>query len=417
VIETTAVNGIPLICETLPFFRSVSFGIWVNSGSRDETEEKSGLFHFLEHMVFKGTERRNPRGINMETDELGGQLDAFTSREATCYSCHVVAEKLEQAFDLVTDIMMNSVFPAQEMERERQVIIEEIRMGEDNPAEYIYDKMYPLRWPGHPLGRLITGSVETVASIKREDFFEARDKFYRPPRLLITACGAVEIGTLKKLAEKYFGGLSAGEPEPARKLDAPRTSKASYIMKKKLEQAHILLAAPGIPSGSRRRPALSILNTAFGGGVSSRLFQKVREEMGLAYSINSFYEQFEETGLFGVYAACSPDALPKLWDAVKGEIRRVLDNPPGPDEIDRAKNLSLGALKMSFESVNSRMYQMAYQWLYYGKALGQEEMLREVEGVTIEQVHELARELLSGEDFTVIALGQIHKRQEKMFGW
>lgn len=412
-IETTAVNGIPVILETLPFFRSVAFGVWVNAGSRDETEEKSGLFHFLEHMVFKGTSRRDPLAISVETDELGGQLDAFTSREVTCYSSHVVAERLEQAFDLVTDIMMNSVFPPAELERERQVIIEEIRMGEDNPAEYIYDKMYPLRWPGHPLGRLITGSVETVAALNRDDFITARDKFYRPPRLLVTACGAVDMKTLKELVARHFGGLQAEPGE--RQMDTPRISRASYIMRKKLEQAHILLAAPGLPTDSRRRPALSILNTALGGGVSSRLFQKVREELGLAYSINSFYEQFADAGLFGVYAACSPEMLPKLWDAVRGEMERASAHPPTAEEIRRAKNLSAGALKMSFESVNSRMFQMAYQWLYYGKALAPDEMLAEIEGVTLDEVRELAGELLAGREFTVIALGPIHRRQEKLF--
>jgi predicted Zn-dependent peptidase len=414
VIETTAVNGVSIVCENIPHLRSVAFGIWINAGSRDEPDDKAGLFHFLEHLVFKGAAGRDARAINVQIDELGGNVDAFTSRETTAYVAHVLGERLDQAFDLVADLTLESIFPEEEIERERQIILDEIRMGEDNPTENIFDKLYPLRWPGHPLGRLITGSVETVNAITRDDIVRARDMFYRPPRLLISASGAVTLEKMVSLVQRRFGGLAQGPPVD-RMSSLPQVKTGGHILTKPLEQAHIVLSAPGVNIASHRRNEMGILNTILGGGASSRLFQKLREEMGLVYSIHSFFEQYEETGLFGIYAACSPGLLEKVWAAIVEEMEGTVKNPPTAEEMRRAKSMSVGALLMSFESPNARMSQMATQKMYYGKALSRDEMIGEINDVDERCVCSLAEALLEGREYTALVLGPVKKGRDKIF--
>lgn len=417
VIETTAVNGVQIVCENIPHLRSVSFGIWINAGSRDEPDDKAGLFHFLEHLVFKGAAGRGARAINVEIDELGGNVDAFTSRETTAYVAHVLGDRLDQAFDLVSALTLDSIFPEEEIEKERLVILDEIRMGEDNPTESVFDRLYPLRWPGHPLGRPIAGSEDTVNAITRDDIVSARDMFYRPPRLIVSASGAVTLGKLARLVEQRFGGMAQGALVE-RSSSAPRIRTGGQIVTKPLEQAHLVLSAPGVSMSSHRRNEMAILNTILGGGASSRLFQKIREEMGLVYSIHSFFEQYVETGLFGVYAACAPGLLEKVWAATLDEMEGTLKNPPSAEELERAKSMSVGALRMSFESPNARMSQMALQKLYYGEALSREEMVDEINRVDGRGVCGLAEELLGKREYTAIVLGPVKKRREKMFrGW
>ncbi len=408
-IETTEDNEIQIVCETIPFFKSVSFGIWVFAGSRDETDQKSGLFHFLEHLVFKGTKTRDTAAIAMEIDELGGRIDAFTSREITCYSGHVMASRLGRAFDIVADIMLNSVFPENEMEMERQVILEEIRSVEDNPSDYIHDQLYPATWNGHPLGNLIAGTAESVKSITRDDLLDLRETFYRPPQILIGACGMIEMNQLKGLVSKYFGHLAPARVE--RLLIKPEFSSGVRVITKPIEQVHLLLASEGPPICSHKRHTLSILNTILGGGVSSRLFQTVREQRGLAYSIYSFIDQYLEAGLFGVYAACSPAAVELLWGTIMDEIKRITDIPPTHGEIDRAKIQSIDNLILSQESLGVRLSQVAHQTLYYGKVFSMDEMISDIRNVTKKEVRELADELLGRMDLAVLALGPVDEAQ------
>lgn len=413
-IETTAVNGVSIVCEHIPHLQSVAFGIWINAGSRDEPDDKAGLFHFLEHLVFKGAAGRDARAINVEIDELGGNVDAFTSRETTGYVAHVLGERLDQAFDLVADLTLDSIFPEEEIEKERQIILDEIRMGEDNPTESIFDKLYPLRWPGHPLGRPITGTVETVNAITRDDIVRARDMFYRPPRLFVSASGAVTLEKMVSLVKRRFGGMSQGSPVDRPSL-LPQVKTGGHIVAKPLEQAHIVLVAPGVKMASPRRNEMAILNILLGGGASSRLFQKLREEMGLVYSIHSFFEQYVETGLFGIYAACSPGLLEKVWAAILEEMEGMVKNPPTPNEMQRAKSMSIGSLLMSFESPNARMSQMALQEMYYGKAYSREEMIAEIKEIDERGVCSLAEELLDGRKYTALVLGPLKKGRDKIF--
>lgn len=409
--DISDVNGVTVISERIPFFRSVSFGVWVMAGSRDESEEKSGLFHFLEHLVFKGTPTRSASDIAREIDDLGGNIDAYTSRELTCFSGRVLAERLPQAFELVADIMLNPTFPEDEVERERRVILEEIRMGEDNPSDYIHDRLYPAMWGGHPLGRLITGVDETVKAVSREDLLAARDVFYRPPRIIVTACGGVERGVIEELARRYFGGLESSTPY--RVIQKPDSRHGVTLIEKPLEQTHLLLAVDAPPIGDDRRNDLAVLNMILGGGVSSRLFQKVREEQGLAYSIYSFYEQYTDTGLFGVYAACAPDALEAMWETVSAEIKAIAKTPPGGDETRRAQDMGADNIKMAFESIGYRMSQMAHQKIYHDRDLSLEVMLKELYSVTPERIGELAESLLGEKNYTIIALGPVGEKHAR----
>lgn len=409
VIETTVVNGVPIVCETIPFFKSTSFAVWIFAGARDEPEEKSGLFHFMEHLVFKGTANRDARAIAIEIDELGGLINAFTSREITCYSGHVIAQRLDRAFDLIADITLNSSFPDDEMELERHVVLEEIRSIEDNPSEFVYDRLYPRRWAGHPLGKLITGSPETVNSLTRDDLISLKSDFYTPPRIVVTACGSVTMPQLERLVSGYFGNIKPNEKK--RDLKAPASKAGLEVIQKPLEQAHVLLAAEGIPAASPRRHELLLLNIILGDGVSSRLFQNVREKQGLAYSIYSFFDQYIDTGLFGVYAASSPDVLRPLWETALTELDKIADKPPSAKEFARAKTQVSDNLKMSFESLGVRLSQIAHQTLYYGKVFTLDEMLEHVNAVKADGVRELAEELLGRKNFTVLALGPVEEDQ------
>ena len=295
-IASGKVSGIPLLCETIPFFKTISFSIFIRYGSRDEKDDMAGMLHFIEHLVFKGTSKRTQRDIAMEIDALGGHIEAFTTKETTCFSGRVVKERLDNAFDLTSDMILNSTFPEEEVERERQVIFEEIKMAEDNPSDFIQDKMYSAIFGDHPLGRLITGDKKSVTNISRQELLNTREKLYRPPGIVVTACGDIDLARLSVLVERHFGKLDRGQ-EQAESMP-PAFSPAVINIEKKLEQTHLIATYPGLSMSHPARHELSILDTITGGGVSSRLFQAIREERGLAYSISSFYEQYRETGLF-----------------------------------------------------------------------------------------------------------------------
>ncbi len=406
-IETTDVNDIPVLCETIPFFKSVSFGVWIFAGSRDEPDDKSGLFHFLEHLVFKGTEERSTADIAIEIDSLGGHIDAFTSREITCYSGRVVSKRLEQAFDLIADLTLNSIFPEDEIEHERSVILEEMSAVEDSPSDYIYDALYPAVWPGHPLGRLITGMQETIRSITRDDLLGIRQQYYRPPGIVITACGDIKLDQLTSLVEKFFGKLDSCSAQ--RTLEKPPFNTGKKTISKPTEQAHVIIGADGLGVTHAKRNELAILSTILGGSVSSRLFQNVREKRGLAYSIHSFYDQYLETGLFGVYSACAPEALCNLMEIVENEINIISQTEPSAAEVERAIIQNCDNLRMSFESLGARVSQIAYQKLYFGQTYTLDQMLEEVKSVTPENVLGLAGDLFAKKAFQTIVLGPFDK--------
>lgn len=405
-IESGEVRGVRAVCETVPFFRSVSFGVWVFAGSRDEPSERAGALHFIEHLAFKGAAGRDAASIAAEIDELGGHIDAFTSREVTCFSGHVVGERLEEAFALVADIALRSTFPEAEVELERQVILEEMRQVEDTPAERIHDQIYPARWGAHPLGRLITGTAETVNGLTRDGLLELRAGLYTAPRILVTACGAVTLDRMVKLINACFGPLPSGEP--GRAAAAPMEQRGLTVASKPLEQTSLMIGMKGLSALDERRHELLLLNMILGGGVSSRLFQSVRERHGLAYTIYSFFDQYFDAGLTGVYAACTPAALGKLWALTRAEIERLAGEPVSAAELARAKRQSVDNIIMAYESLGARMSQIASQMLYHGRVFGKEEMIERVNRVTAENIRDLAGQLFGDpRDYTLIALGPL----------
>ena len=407
-IESGEVRGVRAVCETVPFFRSVSFGVWIFAGSRDEPAPRAGALHFIEHLAFKGAMGRDAARIAAEIDELGGHIDAFTSREVTCFSGHVVGERLEEAFSLVADIALRSTFPEEEVELERQVILEEMRQVEDTPSERIHDLIYPARWGAHPLGRLITGTADTVNGLTRAGLLDLRAGLYTAPRILVTACGAVTLDRILKLINSCFGPLPTGGS--GREALVPAEQRGLTVAAKPLEQTSLLIGMKGLSALDERRHELLLLNLILGGGVSSRLFQSVRERHGLAYTIYSFFDQYFDAGMTGVYAACSPAALGKLWELTRSEIERLTRETVSGAELARAKRQSVDNIIMSYESLGARMSQIASQMLYHGRVFAKEEMIERVNRVTVEDLRDLAGRLFGDpQDYTFIALGPLNE--------
>ena len=393
--EIKDVNGVTLVCETVPFFKSVSFGVWILSGSRDEPSGKNGVSHFLEHLVFKGSKEKNAGQIAMEIDELGGDIDAYTSRETTCFSGHVVSHRLEKAFSLVSEMIFGSVFPEAEMELERKVILEELKSSEDNPSELAFENAYQARFGAHPLGAPLGGIPESVAQISRDDLVTFRREFYTAPRMVVAASGDVNIEKMEEMILRHFG--QASREGSRRKSESPAPRSSSIFIKKDLEQAHLVLAVPGIPITDSRRDSLALLNLIFGGSFSSRLFQKVREQRGLAYSIQSFTDKYSDSGVAGVYTACAPESLGEIWKITKEEMESLASSRVDEKELDRAKVMAQDGVSLSMESLESRVSRLAGQVVYHGRIFSLDETLERIKAVTAENVRALAGELFSAQ--------------------
>jgi len=409
-VEARGVNGITVVCERIPFFQSVSFGIWVLAGSRDETDKNSGVSHFLEHLVFKGSESKNAAQIAVEIDELGGNVEAFTTRESTCFSAHVVSQRLERAFSLLAEMMLDSTFPPNEIELERRVILEEIRSVDDSPAELAFESLYQKRFPNHPLGRSITGPASAVNRVSREDLYSFRQTHYTPPAIVVAACGDVNIDQLAALVSSHLGRLAPANGQ--KKPTPPLPMAAVDYIPKEIEQAHILAAGPGLSITDDRRMASMLLNIIFGGGVSSRLFQNIRERRGLAYSIYSFQDRFSDCGLSGVYAASAPESIHEIWRVTLEEMDAICSSTVAPAELERAKAQVEDNLRLSYESLDSRVSQIAGQMAYHRRIFSMEQTLHDIRAVTAEDVRTMAGELFGDPScFTTLVVGPKNARE------
>lgn len=396
-------NGIPVICEKLPYLSTVTFSIYISAGSRDETEQLSGMLHFLEHMIFKGTKTRSQRDIAIETDTLGGNIDAYVSREGSCFSAHVVMHRFEQAFSLLADMVTSATFPKDEIENERNVIIEEIRSAEDSPSEVLHDAVYTTVFGDHCLSRQITGDINSVQRISQKDLVAARELYYKSPRIVIAACGNIDISQVAESAEKAFGAIE--QVEHKRELAKISYEPKVKTINKKLEQVRLMLVRPAISMRDNREAELSIADSLIGACVSSHLFQKIREERGLAYSISSFYELYEETGFFAISSATSPDRLEELVHTIFTELKNF---DPTDEEIERAKQTEFDNLLMSLESSAGRIHAMTEQKVYYGRVYSREEMENEIRDVSAKGVREIMEELsLAQRGYSAIAVGSL----------
>jgi predicted Zn-dependent peptidase len=400
-------NGLTLLTETMPDVRSVSIGVWLRRGSRDEPARINGISHFIEHLVFKGTESRTAKQIALQMDMVGGQMDAFTSKEYTCFYAKVLDEHQDVAVDLLADIVQRPLFDAVELERERQVVLEEIRMVEDTPDELLYDLFSSHFYPAHPLGRPIQGTHESVRGLSRRQLLGFFREAYRPANMLIVAAGNVRHARMSRMVRKAFAGLAPGRSRDGRKA-RPRPRAAIVTRRRReLEQLHLLLGLPAYARALDERYALHVWNTILGGTMSSRLFQRVREERGLAYNVYSAVNTFADTGLVTIYAATSPKRARAVVRLVIDELRALRDAGPSLEELTVAKEHLKGSLMLSLESTSSRMSNLARQEIYFGRQVTLEETLAGIERVSRERLVRLARRLLARRPLGLAAVGRL----------
>jgi predicted Zn-dependent peptidase len=400
-------NGMVVIAETMRHLHSVSLGVWVRSGSRAEPEPLNGIAHFIEHMLFKGTVRRSAEQIAREMDSVGGMLDAFTSKESVCFNAKVLHEHLPLAFDVISDLALHPLFAEPDIAKERQVILEEIRMEEDNPESVAHELLTRNFWRGHSLGSPILGTRTTARRFKRDALLSCFQEWYAPGNLLLTAAGRIEMPQLLELARGAFGSLKRHKGRP-RGASAPKAHGLLAVRNKpSLEQVHITLALPSNPIADQRRYATSLLNSILGGGLSSRLFQNIREREGLAYSVSSDLIPYADAGMLSIYAGTARQNVERVLRLIAAELRRLKEEPVAEDELRRAKDHFRGALLLSLESSGARMSHLARQEMYFGRFFRVEELQAAIEAVTREQIQQIARDFFQCEKIAAAIVGPL----------
>jgi predicted Zn-dependent peptidase len=380
-------NGIRVVTERVPYVQSVSLGIWVDTGGRDETDAVAGISHFIEHLLFKGTQRRTAQQIAEELDAVGGQINAFTDRENTCYYVKVLPEHVPLAMDVLSDMLQNSVLDPEEIEREKNVILEEIKRHEDTPDELVHDVFAETLWPGHPLGRSVIGRAEVIESLTRDQIVQYLKEQYLPGRMVVAAAGNLDHEAIVAGVEETLGVMPAGER--GHDLFPPSVSDRRTQVAKPTEQVHFCLGTRGY--------VLGLIDSAVGGGMSSRLFQEVREKRGLCYAIGSYTASFREAGMFTVYAGTSPETSDQVRELVVQELRDVARHGLKPPELQRAKNQIRGSILLSLDSMSTRMTRLGKSLLYYDRVISPTEVVEKIEAVSEADVQRVSGEIFGGE--------------------
>jgi len=407
--ETTLANGVRVVTEQVPHVQSVAMGIRLDSGARDEPDELAGISHVLEHMVFKGTKRRTARDIAEEFDAVGGQLDAFTSKEYTGYSARVLPEHVPLALDILTDMLRHPLLDESELELEKSVILEEYKSLEDAPEEYVHDVFSRTLWPRHPLGRPVIGNPEVISRLTRADLLEHLTANYLPGRLICVAAGNVEHDLFASELQRQLGDLEGGGE--GRLLTAPESVLEKCLVSRPTEQAHFCMGTAAVDENDPDRWAVRVLNLVLGGGMSSRLFQEIREKRGLCYSIGSEAVSYREGGMFVVYADTSPEQLDAVRDLARQEMMNVAQNGITAGELERARNQVRAAMLLSLDDLGSRMNRLARSLLYHGRVIEPEELVACIEAVTLEDTRRVAHRLFGGGEFAFAAVGPFKKRR------
>jgi predicted Zn-dependent peptidase len=403
--KTVLNNGVILLTQRVPHARSVSMGIWVNAGARDETLEQSGLSHFIEHMIFKGTRKRDAFQIAKEFDAIGGQTNAFTSTELTCYHAKVMDTHLSIMVDILTDIFLNSVFSPEEVEKERPVILQELGMMEDNPEEWSHTLLLKSFWGDHPLGRSILGTRENIIRFDADTIKNFLGQFYQPHRIVISAAGNLEHKNVENLIRASFETVKRGNSLPDRL--PPLVKPSTYIRRRELEQVHICLATSGITTTDPRRYAFSLMNTILGGNMSSRLFQEIRERRGLAYSVYSFASSHTDTGMLGIYAGVSPEKTDEVIELLVDQIRKLEYSRIEESELSDAKQYTKGNILLSSENMDNLMVRIAQNEISFGHEIPIQVVLNEIDKVTVDDIMELNQELLKEKCLALSVLGPV----------
>ncbi|PYC81936.1 peptidase M16 [Streptomyces tateyamensis] len=409
--RTVLPGGLRVVTETLPTVRSATFGIWVGVGSRDETPQLNGATHYLEHLLFKGTARRSALEISAALDAVGGEMNAFTAKENTCYYARVLDTDLPLAIDVVCDMLTGSLIRPEDVEAERGVILEEMAMAEDDPGDVVHDLFAKVIFGDGPLGRPILGTQETVTGLTRDQiagFFKRR---YKPEQLVVAAAGNLDHAAVVKQVRAAFAPLlaksEAAPAEPRRGVRAVRTAGRLAVLNRPTEQAHLVLGVPGVPRHDERRWALGVLNAALGGGMSSRLFQEVREKRGLAYSVYSYSSSYADTGLFGIYAGCQPKRVEQVLRICREELDKVVTEGITEEELTRAIGQISGSTVLGMEDTGSLMNRIGKAELAYGQHLSVDEMLAKIAAVTLDDVHAVARDVLGAHQPSLAVIGPI----------
>lgn len=400
-------NGLRVLVEPLSDFSSVTVGIWILNGSRDEEPAKAGISHLIEHLSFKGTPTRGARQIALEIDSLGGSLNAFTSKEYTSFYAKVLGNSLHDALDILGDITLNPLFQENDLEKERDVIIQEISMVEDTPEDLVHDLHSREFWSGHGLGWPILGTQHSVMEMTTDDIQVFHRDRYKAGSMVLTAAGAVDPDELLTRLQGSFGHLERGSFSPVRPVPDP--TPGILVLNRPLEQVHFCVGYESMPVNDDRRYQLYLLNTILGGGMSSRLFQRIREERGLAYSVYSYHSAYQDTGLLTVYCGTSPDGFPTALKLVHEEIDLLVQESVQAENLLTAKRQLKGNLLLSLESTGNRMNQLARNEIYFGRQIQTDEIEEGIESVTTGQIQDLAGEIFRPDGRAITVIGPVQE--------
>jgi len=402
--KETLPNGLTILTETMDNVRSVSVGIWIRTGSRNESPAENGITHFLEHMVFKGTRNRTAEEIARAADSIGGHLDAFTAKECTSFSIKVLDNHLSRGIDILADLVKNPLLQPEDIVKECQVIQEEIKMVEDAPDDLVHEIFTQSYWGDHPLGRPILGTRQTVEGLNRRRLDGYFRRHYTPKNMLVAAAGRLEHGALVDLIAKEFGNAPAGDASTNGRVPVAHPH-LGYRRKKDLEQVHLCVGTPAYHQAHEKRYACYILNTVLGGGLSSRLFQNIREKHGLAYAVYSNLSSFYDVGCLNVYAGIATGNIRKVIQLILEEFRRLKSTAIEPEELQRAKDYLKGSLLLSLESTMSRMSNLARQEMYFGRYISLDEIAQRIDAVTSDELLEIARDVFNTQQIALTVLG------------
>ena len=406
IVRETLDNGVRLLTETMGHVRSVSLGVWLTRGSRDESDEQSGIAHFVEHMLFKGTPTRTAEDIAQAIDSIGGQLDAFTAKEYASYYVKVLDQHLPIAVDILADLVLHPALDRADIDREKKVVLEEIKMAEDTPDDLVHELFTQSFWAGHALGRPILGSRETVEALTREGLCEYFESAYAAPNIIVSAAGNIEHAQVRDLVA---GALASMPSQAVRAPDAaPRVVPHLMVRNKELEQSHICVGVSSFPQNHDDRYASYLLNIILGGSMSSRLFQNIREKRGLAYAVFSGLSAYRDAGNITIYAGCASEAVTEVIDLMVAELREIARAPASDAELRRAKDHLKGSLMLSLENTSSRMSHLARQEIYFERHFGLDETLEGIERVRIGDVLRVAGELFSNGALAATVLGPVN---------
>jgi predicted Zn-dependent peptidase len=407
--KTELENGLKIISETIEYARSICVGIWVNAGSRDEKKEENGISHFIEHMSFKGTKNRTAVQIAKELDAIGGMSNAFTGKENTCFHARVLGKHFSVAADVLSDIFLNSVYLPEDIEKERWIILQEIKMQEDSPEEYIHDLFQRVFWKDHPIGMPILGTKDSVMNIDREKILNYIKTHYSPKNVIISAAGAVKHDDVLKYFSPMFEQIPTSDTDPKRFPPDPYFDVS--VNYRDLEQVHICLGTESVSIKDERRFAVSVLNSILGGNMSSRLFQEIRERQGLAYSVYSFMGSYSDTGFLGIYVACDAAHVNNVLSTINKEIKKLFYGNLDQGDVDSAKEYLIGGIYLASESVENRMIRMAKNELIFGRYIPYEETVSCIEKVSLDDVIDAAEMLFKDKRLALVTLGPVKENE------